>query len=71
VDAIGSPLHLNKRTPLHLAASKGKDQVLKILLDHGADVSCLFLLDMILLVFRRCSRTLDGITFLDYFPYSD
>ncbi|KAF8733374.1 hypothetical protein HU200_014981 [Digitaria exilis] len=26
-------------TPLHLAASMGKDQALKILLEHGADVS--------------------------------
>ena len=26
-------------TPLHLAASQGQDQVMKILLEHGADVS--------------------------------
>jgi ankyrin repeat protein len=29
-------------TPLHLAASHGNESVLKILLEHGADVSCLF-----------------------------
>ena len=27
-------------TPLHLAASKDQDQAVKILLEHGADVSC-------------------------------
>jgi ankyrin repeat protein len=27
-------------TPLHLAASQDQDQVMKILLEHGADVSC-------------------------------
>jgi ankyrin repeat protein len=29
-------------TPLHLAASQDQDQVMKILLEHGADVSCYF-----------------------------
>ena len=27
-------------TPLHLAAAKDRGQVVKILLEHGADVSC-------------------------------
>ena len=32
---------LNRRgTPLHLAAAKDRDQAVKILLEHGAHVSC-------------------------------
>jgi ankyrin repeat protein len=35
---------VNKRylTPLNMAASKGHDQAVKILLEHGADVRCYF-----------------------------
>jgi hypothetical protein len=32
----------HRGTPLHLAAAKNHDQVVKVLLEHGADVSCLF-----------------------------
>lgn len=27
-------------TPLHMTAAKGQHQAMKILLEHGADVSC-------------------------------
>jgi ankyrin repeat protein len=33
-------LHGCRGTPLHLACSNDRDQVVKILLEHGADVSC-------------------------------
>jgi ankyrin repeat protein len=35
---------INRRgTPLQLACTKGHDQIVKILLEHGADVSCYML----------------------------
>ena len=37
-------------TPLHLAAAKDRDQVVKILLEHGADVSCCCFLIALLLM---------------------
>jgi ankyrin repeat protein len=37
-------------TPLHLAAGKGKDQAVKVLLEHGADVSCYLLCDLVSLL---------------------
>jgi ankyrin repeat protein len=41
------PLHY-RGTPLIVAAAMGQDQVVKILLDHGADVS--FSIDVMLLL---------------------
>lgn len=41
VDA--DPLNSRLVTPLHVAAGKGHDQTLKLLLEHGADVSSLLL----------------------------
>jgi hypothetical protein len=35
---------INRRgMPLHLASAKGHDQIVKIILEHGADVSCYIL----------------------------
>lgn len=37
-------LNFRRVSPLQLAAGKGHDQAVKILLEHGADVSCYILL---------------------------